>query len=143
MSEGRSRAFLRRLRSAASTPINKTTTNTISYSSSTSSLASEKPFRAAYTVDHCGYDLSYRGLSPKRSSSKKPVSSTASSLRAAYTLDGQGLDLSGKSPFQSRDSKERETTPRSYDDWVAERQPNGFRSLYTMDWKPCAFVRIF
>jgi hypothetical protein len=147
MSEGRTKAFLRRLRSAASTPINSTTTTTISYSSSssssssTSSLTSQKPFRAIYTVDHCGYELSYRGLSPKRSSSKKPMSSPAPFLRAAYTLDGQGLDLSGKSPLEPKDSKEREITPRSYDDWAVEQQPNGFRSLYTMDWKPCAFVR--
>jgi hypothetical protein len=147
MSEGRSRAFLRRLRSAASTPISSTTTTTISYStsssssSSASSLTSQKPFRAVYTADHCGYELSYRGLSPKGSSSKKPVSAAAPFLRAAYTLDGQGLNLSGKSPLQSKDSKERETTPRNYDDWAVEQRPNGFRSLYTMDWKPCNFVR--
>src|SRR5439155_5255998 len=64
MSEGRTKVFLRKLRSAASTPINETTTTTTasssSSSSSTSSFGSQKPFRAIYTVDHCGYDLPYR-----------------------------------------------------------------------------------
>src|SRR5271155_1553478 len=140
MSEGRSKAFLRRLRSAASTPISETTTTTTA-SSSTSSLNSQKPFRAVYTVDHCGYDLPYRCSSPRRASSKKSTSSATPFSRAAYTMDGQGLDLSGKCHFQRRDSKDPEVTTRTYYDWSMAQQQHGFRSLYTMDWKPCAFVR--
>jgi hypothetical protein len=139
MSEGRTKSLLRKLRSAASTPITYTTTTTITPSSS--SLASQKPFRAVYTVDHCGYDLSYRCSSPKRSSSKKTVPSATSFRRAAYTMDGQGYELSGKCHFQRGDSKDPQITTRSYYDWSMEQQPNSFRNLYTMDWKPCNFVR--
>lgn len=143
MSEGRTKVFLRKLRSAASTPINETTTTTTasSSSSSTSSFSSQKPFRAVYTVDHCGYDLPYRCSAPKRSSSKKAMSPDTRFSRAAYTMDGQGLDLSGKCHFQRRDSKDPEVTTRTYYDWSMEQRPHGFRSLYTMDWKPCNFVR--
>jgi hypothetical protein len=80
-------------------------------------------------MDNCGHELSYR-----YSTSKRPERVKASDpfKRAAYTLDGQGYDLSYAAQSGGNDD-----APSS-NDWSVEQK--GFRSLYTMDWKPCNFV---
>ena len=119
------KSFLRRLgfsfQDSASTP-----------STSSASSTSSQPFRAAYTMDSCGHDLSYRHSISKRSGKAKPPSPFT---RAAYTLDGQGLDLAPKYPYPSPKGEKVEVLPNQ--DWAVERK--GFRSLYTMDWQPCSF----
>jgi hypothetical protein len=121
------KSFLRRLgfsfQDSASTP-----------STSSASSTSSQRFRAAYTMDGCGHDLSYTHSVSKRSSKAKPASPFT---RAAYTLDGQGLDLAPKYPYGSPKVENGEVLPSQ--DWAVERK--GFRSLYTMDWKPqpCSF----
>src|SRR2546423_12398392 len=106
--------------------------STSTSSTSSASSTSSKPFRAAYTLDNCGHDLSYRYSAPKRSTKvMNPF------RRAAYTLDGQGYDLSSKYPYAPHNEGNDEPPP-SYD-WTMEQ--NGFRSLYTLDWKACSLFK--
>jgi hypothetical protein len=84
-------------------------------------------------MDNCGHDLSYRCSSPARSRKRK---ASEPFRRAAYTLDGQGLDLSSKYPYAPQKGEDGDAP--SSNDWLVEQQ--GFRSLYTMDWKPCTFA---
>jgi hypothetical protein len=98
-------------------------------STTSASSTSSKPFRAAYTLDGQGYDLSSSYSAPKRSERVKAATPFS---RAAYTLDGQGYDLSSKYPYAAPS----DASPPSYD-WSMAQQ--SFRSLYTLDWKPCSF----
>jgi hypothetical protein len=106
--------------------------STPSTSSSSASSTSSQRFRAAYTLDNCGHDLSYSYSESKGSAKAKPPSPFT---RAAYTLDGQGLNLAPKYPYVPPKGENGEVLPNQ--DWAVERK--GFRSLYTMDWLPCKF----
>jgi hypothetical protein len=112
--------------------LNFPTTASISSASSESSTSS-RPVRAYYTRDNCGHDLSYRYS--ERNPSESPTVSDPPFRRAAYTMDGQGYDLSYKYPCTLLRGEDGEVT--SNHDWVVEQK--GFRSLYTLDWKPFTF----
>ncbi len=109
------------------TPLSKTPSSF----SVTSTSSTTSSFRNLYTLDSCGHNLSYKYITPKRSSSSVPF------RRCAYTLDGQGMDFSS-SYYKSYAAPRQQNyngVPPSYD----YTSPLGFRSLYTLDWTPCRF----
>lgn len=84
-------------------------------------------------MDNCGHDLAYPYPTPKQ---PENVKTSNPFKRAAYTMDGQGYDLSSKYRYDAQSGGDDEAP--STCEWSIEQQ--GFRSLYTMDWKPCKFL---